>query len=483
MKIRLIPRLDVKGPNVVKGICFEGLRIIGKPAELAKKYYLQGADEILYIDTVASLYGRRNLINIVKETVEGVFVPITVGGGVRTLEDIKELLRAGADKVAINTAATKNPRFITDAAEMFGSQCIVGSIEAKDKGNGKWEAYIDNGRECTGLDAVEWAKKLVSLGAGELLATSIDRDGTKKGYDIELIKKIVGEVTVPVIACGGAGNKEDIYTCLKETKCDALSFATILHYNLATIDSVKELLAINNLPIRKINMQNLLKNKPNQQKKTVSIIDYNVGNIKSIISAFGTIGHSCKLVSTKEEILSSELLVLPGDGAFGYAMKELRRLDLIDPISEYAKTGKPLLGICLGMQLLMTESEEFGNHKGLDIIRGKVLKLNPQNKGEESLRVPHMGWNTLIKPAGIQWENTVLDGILENSEVYFVHSYHTVPEDKDTILSKTRYGSQELCTVIKKDNIYGMQFHPEKSGEIGLSMLYHFSTLGRVNKK
>ena len=179
--IRIIPRLDVKGPNVVKGIHLEGLRIVGKPAELAKKYYDQGADEILYIDIVASLYERNNLSDVVKEAISlGVFVPMSVGGGVRSLEDIQKLLNAGADKVAINTAATRNPALITEAAKRFGSQCIVGSIEAKKCGDNRWEAYIDNGREKTGLDAVEWAKKLVALGAGELLITSVDQEGTEK---------------------------------------------------------------------------------------------------------------------------------------------------------------------------------------------------------------------------------------------------------------------------------------------------------------
>src|SRR3989344_5086511 len=186
--MRIISRLDIKGPNVVKGLKLEGLRIVGKPAELTKKYYQQGADEILYIDIVASLYERNNLSKVVKEAISlGVFVPMTVGGGVRSLEDIQKLLNAGADKVAINTAATRRPELITEAARRFGSQCIVGSIEAKKIGPQKWEAYVDNGREKTGLDAVAWAVKLVELGAGELLITSVDRDGCESGYDLELM--------------------------------------------------------------------------------------------------------------------------------------------------------------------------------------------------------------------------------------------------------------------------------------------------------
>ena len=209
-KVRIIPRLDVKNNTVVKGIHLEGLRVVGIPSELARKYYLTGADELLYMDAVASLYERNSLQDIIKKTVSEVFIPLTVGGGIRTLDDIKNILRAGADKVAINTASVKRPEFIKEAANRFGSQCIVASIEAKRVREGKWEAYIDTGRESTGLDVFEWAQHLVDLGAGELLITSIDREGTKKGFEIELIKKIADVVPIPVIASGGAGHPQHI---------------------------------------------------------------------------------------------------------------------------------------------------------------------------------------------------------------------------------------------------------------------------------
>lgn len=489
-KLRIIPRLDVKGPNVVKGLQLEGLRIIGKPAELAKKYYEQGADEILYIDIVASLYERNNLLNVVEETVsKGIFVPITVGGGIRTLEDIKKILRAGADKVAINTAATRKPEFIIQAARMFGSQCIVGSVEAKYKGDSKWEAYIDNGREKTGLDAVEWAKKLVELGAGELLITSIDREGMRNGLDKELVKRITAEVSVPVIACGGAKDKEDIYSCFSETGCDGVAFATLLHYNNTTIIDVKEFLAKKQLPIRTdfqfsgiTCQQEKSREKKEAKKKTISIIDYDVGNMKSIISAFKILGNPVKMISSAKDILTAELLVLPGDGAFGFAMADLRKKNMIEPIKKYAKSGKPLLGICLGMQLLMDESQEFGNHQGLGLIPGKVIPLKPKKdikaKGKnENYNVPHMGWNSLKKPKGATWENTILRDIKNGSEAYFVHSYYVAPENKKHVLATTTYGGQEFCTVLRKDNIIGTQFHPEKSGEIGMSIIKSFSEM------
>jgi cyclase len=231
--------LDIKGPNVIKGIHLEGLRVVGKPGSMAKKYYEQGADEILYMDIVASLYGRDNLVEIVRQASQEIFVPLTVGGGVRKLDDIKMLLRAGADKTAINTAATKTPELITKGAQMFGSQCIVVSIEAKSTGQGKWEAYTDNGREKTGLDAVQWAIRVEELGAGEILLTSIDKEGTMKGFDLDLVSAVSSSVSIPVIACGGAGTAEDVVKCVKQAKPDAIALASILHYNKTTVGELK----------------------------------------------------------------------------------------------------------------------------------------------------------------------------------------------------------------------------------------------------
>lgn len=250
-KVRVIARLDVKGPNVIKGVHLECLRVVGKPGDLAGKYYVQGADELLYIDIVASLYGRQNLLNIVEQASDKIFIPFTVGGGIRTLNDIREFLKAGADKVAINTAATKRPQLIREAAEMFGSQCIVASIEAK-RVRDHWEAYTDNGREKTGLEVIEWAKKVEELGAGEILLTSIDTEGTRKGFDIELTKRVSESVTIPVIASGGAGKVEHFVACAKECNVDALASAAVLHYNELTINDIKEHLSEQGIEARKI---------------------------------------------------------------------------------------------------------------------------------------------------------------------------------------------------------------------------------------
>jgi len=229
--VRIIPRLDIKGPNLVKGIHFEGLRVLGKPEDFAKYYYETGADELMYIDAVASLYERNSLLEIVERTSREIFIPLTVGGGLRTIEDIRTVLRAGADKVSINTAAIRRPELIREASRSFGSSTIVVSIEAIRKPDGKYEAYTEYGRESSGVDALEWARKAVELGAGELVVTSIDREGTGKGFDVDLTRMIAESVPVPVIAGGGAGEASDILSVIKEGGADAVSIASGLHYN------------------------------------------------------------------------------------------------------------------------------------------------------------------------------------------------------------------------------------------------------------
>jgi imidazole glycerol-phosphate synthase subunit HisF len=250
MKIRFIPRLDIKGPNLIKGIHLEGLRVIGDPKEFARRYYEQGADELLYVDVVASLYGRNSLHDIVKLTASDVFVPLTVTGGIRSTDDVREILRAGADKVGINTAATKRPELIREVARKFGSQCMVLSIEAKRIAPGRWEAYADNGREPTGLDVIEWAQRGVELGAGEILLTSVDREGTREGFDCELVAAVSGLVPVPVIASGGMGKASDVEKVVREGKADAVSMADVLHYGRLTLPEIKRAAAQAGLDVR-----------------------------------------------------------------------------------------------------------------------------------------------------------------------------------------------------------------------------------------
>lgn len=230
MNVRIIPRLDIKGPNLVKGVHFEGLRVLGKPERFARHYYETGADELVYYDAVASLYGRNSLVDIVRRTADEIFIPLTVGGGLRSVEDIRAVLRAGADKVSINTAAVARPELIRDASRAFGSSTIVVSIEAVRSAKGGYEVHTDYGRQHTGLDALEWAKRVVELGAGELMVTSIDREGTGQGFDLELTRAIADAVPVPVIAGGGAGSGEHVTQVVRDGRADAVCLASILHY-------------------------------------------------------------------------------------------------------------------------------------------------------------------------------------------------------------------------------------------------------------
>lgn len=239
--LRLIARLDIKGPNVVKGVQMEGLRVVGKPADLARKYS-EEADELIYIDTVSSLYGRNQLEALLEQTTRDVFIPVTVAGGIKSGADVRRLLGAGADKVAINTAAIARPLLIDELAHHYGSQCICVSIEAKRIAAG-WEAYTDNGRERTRLDAVRWAEEVVGRGCGELLITSVDRDGTMKGFDVELVREITARVSVPVVACGGMGTIDHLHEVLTVGGAGGAAMASVLHYGKLTIKEMGDGLA------------------------------------------------------------------------------------------------------------------------------------------------------------------------------------------------------------------------------------------------
>jgi len=253
---RIIPCLDVKDGRVVKGINFVGLRDAGDPVEVAAAYDEQGADEVTFLDITASSDQRNIIIDVVRRTAEQVFIPLTVGGGIRTLQDIRDLLNAGADKVSINTAAVKNPTFVQDASRRFGSQCIVVAIDAKSCSGGGWEVYIYGGRKPTGIDAIAWARKMEEYGAGEILLTSMDRDGTKDGYDLLLTRVIVDAVDIPVIASGGVGNLEHLYDGFAKANVSAALAASIFHYREYTIGEAKEYLRGRGVRVRDGGEQN-----------------------------------------------------------------------------------------------------------------------------------------------------------------------------------------------------------------------------------
>jgi cyclase len=252
LKVRVIPCLDVKDGRVVKGVNFEGLRDAGDPVEQAIIYDKAGADELCFLDITASHENRGTLLDVVRRTAEVCFMPLTVGGGVRTLEDIRTLLLAGADKVSINTAAVSRPEFVKEAAEKFGSQCIVAAIDAKKGEKGNYEIFTHGGRKATGIDAVEHAKKLVGFGAGEILLTSMDRDGVKSGYDLELTRAVSDAVAVPVIASGGVGNVQDLVDGVTKGHASAVLAASIFHFGEVTIAQAKSALAAAGLPTRPV---------------------------------------------------------------------------------------------------------------------------------------------------------------------------------------------------------------------------------------
>ena len=250
LKVRIIPRLDVKDGRVVKGVQFVGLRDAGDPVEAATRYDREGADELCFLDITASHEQRGIILDVVRATAERCFMPLTVGGGVRTVDDIRALLRAGADKVSINTAAVAEPEFVGRAAELFGAQCIVVAIDAKNVAPGRWEVFTHGGRRPTGLDAVEWARRMTTNGAGEILLTSMDRDGTRDGYDLGLTRAVSDAVDVPVIASGGAGSMEHLYDALAEGHASAVLAASIFHYEEHAIRHCKDYLQERGIPVR-----------------------------------------------------------------------------------------------------------------------------------------------------------------------------------------------------------------------------------------
>lgn len=247
---RIIPCLDVRDGKVVKGINFVGIKEVGDPVELAKQYSDSGADEIVFLDITASHEGRATMLDVVRRTAEVVFVPLTVGGGIRTIDDVRDTLRAGSDKVGINSAAVRNPELINEAAKLFGRQCIVAAVDAKRVDDGSWHVVINGGRIDTGKDLLEWVQELEERGAGEILLTSMDADGTKAGYDLEMTKAVCDLVNIPVIASGGAGSVDDFVDVFAATGCDAALAASLFHYGELTIDEVKDAMRAHGIPAR-----------------------------------------------------------------------------------------------------------------------------------------------------------------------------------------------------------------------------------------
>jgi cyclase len=496
---RVIARLDIKGPDLVKGIHLEGLRVLGRPELFARHYYEQGADEILYMDVVASLYNRNSLHDIISRTAREIFIPLTIGGGLRTIEDIRAVLRAGADKVALNTAAINNPEFVREAARTFGSSTIVVSIEAARQPDGRALCCTDSGREQTGVPALDWARRAAALGAGEIMLTSIDREGTGRGFDIELTRMIAEAVEVPVIACGGAGAAEHVCQVFADGKADAVAVASLLHYDFiatgagrvaagsegnteflrsgrgratiapAGLVAIKDALLRRGIPCRSRAPAPAAAAVPGPRPPRVAIVDYRLGNLFSVQRACEQAGLQAEITADKATILASDALILPGVGTFGDAMQNLRRLDLVEVLRDYSQGPRPFLGVCLGLQLLFTESEEFGTHAGLNILEGKVVKFPGSDSGGSPIKVPHVGWDRIVRTAPGA-EPAVLRGVEDGSFMYFVHSFYAVPADARAVLTTSAYAGVEYCSAVARGALCAFQFHPEKSAGAGLKI-------------
>ena len=463
---RLVARLDVKGNKLIKGLRFEGLRVIGDPYEFAIKYANSGVDELLYIDAVASLYGRNSLSEVLRQTSKEIFVPITAGGGIRSVEDASKLLAAGADKIAINTAAILRPKLIKELSKNFGSQCVVASIQACRKNKSpEWEALTHGGRERTSIDVIEWCIKLQELGAGEILLTSVDQDGTCDGPDNDLIKKLSNYISIPLVVGGGFSSKSEVKNSFHNDSVSAVSIGAALHKNKLNILDIKNYLIINNIPIRPVqsDQENILKSKPLKNLE-IGIIDYGMGNLQSLRNALNFLGCKTKISYKSDDLGNCDILALPGVGAFPKAMNEIRLRGIDTFITKSVRGGQPILGICLGMQLLFKYSEEFSKTNGLGLIDGYISCIPIKDINKQPLVLPHMGWN-LLTPNFENFEK------FHNSNQYFVHSYSAIQVKHSSISYISNYGGHKIIAGVKEGNIAGFQFHPERSGEDGLLIL------------
>lgn len=468
---RIISRLDIKGSRLIKGIRLEGLRVIGDPAEAAISYYQDGADELLYLDAVASLYGRNSLTELLRDTSKSVFVPVTAGGGIRSVSDAAALLSAGADKIALNTAAFQRPELITELSQAFGSQCVVLSIQARRTGSGSWEAMAECGRERTGWDVLDWIKKAESLGAGEVLVTSVDQDGTLSGPDVNLIEQVSSVISVPFVYSGGVATTTHVSKVINYPSVSGVAIGTSFHKERLRLPDLKPsdtgALFAETISIRNdVSPENYL-DYANLAGLTVGIIDYGMGNQQSLINAFASLGAKTILSGCESALSECSLLALPGVGAFPKGMANLKERGLDLFLSKWVHSQKPLLGVCLGMQMLFESSSEFEECRGLNFLTGHVSKLHSQDKDGNSITLPHVGWNSLIptKASKALYPQPV------HLRQYFVHSYAASDVLADHVLFRCEYSTNNFVSCVLNGKVAGFQFHPELSGKSGLQLL------------
>ena len=464
---RLIARLDVKGNRLIKGIRFEGLRVLGDPCEASLQYYKEGADELIYIDAVASLYGRNSLDEVLRRTSREVFVPITAGGGVRSVADAAALLAAGADKIAVNTAALQRPELITELAEAFGSQCVVASIQARRIGPGQWEAMAEAGRERSGRDVIDWIKQVQKFGAGELLITSVDQDGTCSGPDTNLIYHVSQCTRIPLVVGGGFADVPQLINAFNNSTISGISLAAALHQKKVCLEQIKHEISTSVPAICFSNKKDKSKSRVTTLNGVIAgVIDYGIGNKRSLINALEFLGAEVLVSDSPEGLDSTHLLVLPGVGSFpeGMHQLELRGLDVY--LKTSIKKGLPLLGICLGMQLLFEESEEFRITRGLGLLRGHIAKLPSIDNYGNHVTLPHVGWNQIFTQ-----DTSIKKSKRKHINQYFVHSYAATDVDITNVQYTCTYGLHTFVAGVVHGNIAGFQFHPERSGAEGLELL------------
>ncbi len=466
---RVIARLDVKGSKLIKGKRYEGLRVIGDACEAAKKYASQNIDEIFYSDAVASLYERNGLSEILRKSCQDVFIPITVGGAIRTVEDGRRLLAAGADKLAINTAALKNPQLINDLASTFGKQCVVVSIQARKSSlSNEWDVMVQSGRDRSSKKLIDWIKEIQERGAGEIFLGSVNQDGTGKGADLELIKKVKPHVYIPLVVGGGINSKKNIQEILNiDSNISGFAIGSEFHKNNLSVSEVKEIIKENSFPVRKLPIDKNIKLK---KSINVVIVDYSMGNVESLRNGLKNIGANVVLTSDNNLIQKADIVALPGVGSFPEGMRQLKEKNLIDSLKNKILNGGSLIGICLGMQLLFEEGNEYEKCKGLGFIEGNIEKLPNKTKEGESIILPNVGWNKLTScQSNIDWYGNLEDNFYQ----YFVHSYGAIKGEINPKfgLFKSLHGDCEYFSAVRKNKVIGLQFHPERSGADGLELL------------
>ncbi len=473
---RIVARLDIKGSRLIKGIRFEGLRVLGNPCDAASEYYIQGIDEIFYSDAVASLYSRNSLDKILKDTCKSIFVPVTAGGAIKSIEDVYTLLKAGADKVAINTQAVKNPSLLTTLANRFGEQCIVLSIQTRKslKMSSGWEVMIEAGRERTGIDLQVWIENAQKLGIGEIFLTSVDQDGTNKGPDMDLIKMVNDIVSKPLIVGGGFNLVSNVNKALEFKSVSGVSIGSALHYKKLKVGEIKNLINSNKINLRLDFDKECYWEINNNKQIKIAIIDYGMGNQQSLLNALNLLGFEAFLTDNTEVIKNTQIVILPGVGSFPAGMRELQARGLINVLNQRNSDKKPIIGICLGMQLLFDNSNEFSINKGLGFFKGEIknlkeLSIQENEFNESEIKLPHMGWNSLNEYFG----NSKFEDYkqFKNQSFYFVHNFAAEKIRNADFFITTQYQGRKPIAMCGLGSNIGFQFHPERSGTAGLNLL------------